>query len=259
MKRIAIIFLLFMMLLPSFVYANSNSVNKTVNPYTGYSMSVLDLADIFDSLDVLTITSEMEPVLNYGNAMCVTYGRNSASWKKLQGKTTSEKAGILANYYLDGNGVLFLIDMEGREIYIYAVGPVYDVITKSYANIIADNTYKYASNRRYGKCASATFEQIAARLQGYRIAEPLRYITSVLMALICGVFVNFLIVYGSRKKRSRKKLKNMKIDMKILNLKTRVTSKTKIQSSSGGGSGGSRGGGGFSGGGFSGGGGGHRF
>ena len=258
MKRFAIIFLVFIMLFSSFVYADSQYTYKTTDPYTGYSLSVLDLANLFDSLDVMAVSREMEPVLKYGNAMCVTYSRNSDTWKKLQGKTTSEKAKILANYYLNGNGVLFLIDMDGREIYIYAVGPVYDVITKSYATIIADNTYQYASRRNYGKCASATFEQIAARLQGYRIAEPLRYITSILMALICGIFVNFLIVYGSRRKRSRKKLKNMKAHMYIEDTRVRVTSKTKIQSSSGGGSGG-RGGGGFSGGGFSGGGGGHRF
>lgn len=115
MKRFAIFFILFVMLFPSFVYADSEFTYKTTDPYTGYSLSVLDLANLFDSLDAMAVSREMEPVLKYGNAMCVTYSRNSDTWKKLQGKTTSEKARILASYYLNGNGVLFMIDMEGRD------------------------------------------------------------------------------------------------------------------------------------------------
>ena len=264
MKKIICILFIILSLLSTSVFAENFSDNSTahgtgefayqnINPQTGYSFKIIDDANLLSSMNMISVSNAAEPILKYGNALFVTYAQQPTKHTNLSNLSTEKKAKKFAESYLGGNGTVFIIDMQERMIYIVSTGDVYKVITPAYGRIITDNAYKYASNKQYGKCGQIAFEQIARRLQGYRIAEPLRYITAILFALLSGFLLNFIIVYTSRKKKKVKT--KIQEDMNIIDSKVTISSKHRIKSNSGGGFSSSGGGGG----GFSGGGGGHRF
>lgn len=168
------------------------------------------------------------------------------------------------------SGTLFLIDMDNREIYIFSDGTNYKIVTSNKAYSITDNVYRYASRQEYYECASIAFKQIYALLNGYKIAEPMRYASDGFIAIILAAFINFFIVmYKSKIKKSSEKeiLKGCKVKFDIKNIHPHQIGTRKVYSprSESGGSGGFSGGGGGGfgggggGGGSSGGGGGHGF
>ena len=160
------------------------------------------------------------------------------------------------------SGTLFVIDMDQRNIWIHSDGAVYEVITTAYANTITDNVYRYASKGDYYGCASEAFRQIHELLRGRRIAQPMKYISNALLALILALLVNYGLVIGFTRLRKPKKeeiLASIHRRFDYRNLHAVYTHQTKIYDPV---SGGSSGGGSSSGGGggsSSGGGGGHSF
>ena len=166
------------------------------------------------------------------------------------------------------SGTLFLIDMSNREIFIFSDGNNYNIITTNKAYSITDNVYRYASRAEYYECASNAFKQIYALLNGYKIFEPMRYISNGFISIILAAFINFFIVmYKSKLKASgaTEILKGCKVKFDITNIHPHQIGTRKVYSpqSDSGGSGFGSSGGGFSGGGggggSSGGGGGHGF
>ena len=135
-------------------------------------------------------------------------------------------------------------------------GTIYKTINKSYGSIITDNIYTYAAKGDYLSCAGKGFDQMAVKLAGGRIAEPMRYVSNLLMAIVFALVFNFMYVWIKKGK--------VAVDSEALIAaaagavigtvvgKNLVNSrKVRHSSSSGHGGGSSHGGGGFSGGGGS--------
>ena len=215
-----------------------------------------DFVDEYNSSDVIRVESgsydEMTRLLEYGNIALVTN-------ETLSG-TVSYKA---SSYYHDHFGVesgtVLYIDMNTRYIYIYSDGANSNVITDMKANTITDNVYSYASNKDYYGCASAAFEQIHTVLSGGKISEPLRFICSIILALISSFMLCFIYAYLSSKKAKasvKELMSSADTKLVVSNFNARITGEDVVynppSSSSGGSSGGGGGGGGGSGGG-------HRF
>lgn len=91
---------------------------------------------------------------------------------------------------LHANGTIFVIDRCLNEIYLYSDGQAHKIITNSRARSITDNTYTYARDKDYYTCANKTFAQIETLMQGKRIAEPMRYLCSALLAIVAALFLN---------------------------------------------------------------------
>ena len=108
-----------------------------------------------------------------------------------------------------------------------------------------------------------SFLQELELLRGGKIAQPMRYISAALLALILGLLLNYLILRAvtvPRTAGNHEIIDAAQVDFILRNPTSRHTNTTKVYRpvrSSGGGGGGRSGGGGFSGGGGSG--GGHRF
>lgn len=112
-------------------------------------------------------------------------------------------------------------------------------------------------------CAMKVYEQEYTLLQGRKIAQPMKYISNALLAVVIAVVINYIIVrvYSSKRKASTKSLMNGLFEYRAFNNCNVVfTHQTKTYSpresssggsSGGGGGGGSSGGGGGSGGGHS--------
>ena len=231
-----------------------------VNPDTGYRLVIYDGAGLLDSGEIKDLESEMGPITNFGNVAFVSTDENNYNDIMKYSDTIYDE--MFGNH---ANGVMLIIDMDEREISIYADGAVHKVITDAYGYDITDNIYRYASNKDYYTCASKGFEQIYTVLKGQKIARPMRYICSALMALLLSFLINFWVVSRASKIQNTSGAEMISGASKMLRytppalIKTGETKTYSPQSSgSSGGGGGSRGGG-HSGGGHSGGGGHHGF
>lgn len=223
------------------------------NPDTGYRVLLEDDAGLLSDEEETQLAEQMQEITPYGNAAfkSISYNMSSAS---------SYAHDFYHDSFGGASGTLFLIDMDNREIYIFSDGAVYRTITSSYANTITDNVYRYASREDYYTCASRAFGQIQSLLAGQEIAQPMKYISNTLLALILAALINYFVAMhqaGSAKPSSGEMLDAVSTRFAFANPQKQLTKQDKVYSppsSSGG-----HGGGGHSGGGRSGGGGGHRF
>lgn len=230
------------------------------NPQTGYSIYIDDGEDLLTASEEAALIEDMKPVTEFGNAGFITCENKAQS-------ASSYSSQKYADLFGTESGSLLVIDMGMREFYIKNNGEVSKVITSAYSNTISDNIYRYAARGEYYKCASACFEQIYTLLSGGRIAQPMRYISAALLALILGLLINYLLVRSlsaAKKAGAAEIIDAAKVDFILKNPAANLYNTSKVYSpvrsserSGGGSSSGSRGGGG---GGYSGGsGGGHRF
>ncbi len=157
------------------------------NEETGYTVLMEDDAGLLTESERTALAAQMQEITDYGSAAFKTVFENSAS-------TDSFARRYYASVFSDESGILFLIDMDNRNIWIYCDGAVYKTVTEDYADTITDNVYTYASAGDYYQCASAAFEQAAALLKGHKIAQPMKYICNALLAVIGALLINFGLV-----------------------------------------------------------------
>lgn len=230
------------------------------NPSNGYVVVIEDNADLLSASEEAQLQELMEQITAYGNAAFVTvpeYGNPYST-------TQSFAENYNSSHFGNSNATLFVIDMDERMIYVDTMGSIRRYLTSSYADTITDNVYRYASNAQYYQCAYNAFDQILRLLEGRRIAQPMKYVSNVFLAVIIAMLVNFFVVKAfSRKHKpsNTEVLSGVFRQVNMNNLHINFTNQTKTYSppsSSGGGGGG---GGGHSGGGGGGGhsGGGHSF
>ena len=225
------------------------------NTDTGYSVLLEDDAELLTPEERARLMEEMQTITLYGNVAFKSISYNSYS-------TSSYAGDFYHDTFGQNSGTLFLIDMDNREIYIFSDGSVYKTITNSYANSITDNVYKYASRGEYYDCASNAFAQIHSLLAGRKIAQPMKYISNALLALILAALFNYFLARRlsiSSKPSSNEVLSAITTKYAFSDPSMWKTGQEKVysppSSSGGGGHSGGGGGGGHS----SGGGGGHRF
>lgn len=225
------------------------------NQETGYTYVLDDQANFFSDAEKTSLEKIMGEITDYCNVAMVTTTMHYNS-------STEDFA---ADYYDDVfgphvSGTIFVIDRHLNEIYLYSDGQAHKTITNSRAYSITDNTYKYATadgGRDYYTCSYKTFEQVKTLMEGRRIAEPMKYICSALLAVILALLINYIIAMSlsrSRKADIKQVLAGTYTSTKVHNANARFINQTRVydppsSSSSGGGGGG--------GGGHSGGGGGH--
>lgn len=220
------------------------------NPDTGYQAVIEDDAELLSEEERLALTEMLEEITAYGNVAFKTIDDNSMS-------TESYARSYYKDMFGTASGTLFLIDMENRIIWIHSDGAVYKVITTAYANTITDNVYRYASDKAYFVCAQKAFEQILSLLKGQKIAQPMKYISNGLLAVLLAMLLNYGVVCifaGAKKPGKKKMMENVPVrfsytkPLAVFSHQTRtynpVSSDSGSSSSSGGGGGSSSSGGG---------------
>lgn len=224
-------------------------------------LTVEDNADLFTEIEETELAALGAGITDYMAAAVVT----TAS---APGGTLAYAEACAIRRYGNDPAVIFLIDMDNRQIYIYANGRAQKTISKADARAITDNIYKDASRGDYYACAAGALEQILARCQGARLSRPVKHITNALIAVLFGVLINYLIAAGSRVPRKARRTRG-EVTASVSARRTIlpgvsiaapiVISSARHYKSSGSGGGGGGHGGGGGGGGHSGGGGGHSF
>jgi uncharacterized protein len=237
------------LLVPSTIYASAFE-----NDETGYRALIVDEADLLSSSEEADLLEEMEEITEYSNVAFVSVDQNYSSTENLAMRLNEE-------YFGNDSGIVFIIDMDNRYIWIDSMGGARKTITDDYAQTITDNVYSYASDEDYYKCASRAFAQIHSLFEGQWIAQPMKYISNAFLAVALALLINYFIVrmLSRASKASARQITGgifTKVD--INNARANFTHQTKRYSpQSSGSSGSGRSGGGGGGGGHSG--GGHRF
>jgi len=218
------------------------------NRDTGYYVLIEDNAELLDEDEREDLLDDMKAVTEYGNAVFLTDTLKSTSNDEQQAHDYSD------DYYDDefgnDNGVMLIIDMGNRLLYVTGHGEAQKLVTSSYARTVTDNIYRYAGDGDYYGCAREAFDEMYRLLDGQRIAQPMKYITSALLAMILAVMVNFILVRAANTAKVPSKdemLKGLYSQCQLNNPQMILTNTTKVYdppSSSSGGGGGHGGGGG---------------
>ncbi|MDD5999960.1 MAG: TPM domain-containing protein [Lachnospiraceae bacterium] len=225
------------------VYAQSSAAT--------YSAKVLDEADLLTADQERQLLDEMQPITSYGNALFV-------SSDQVNGTTGEYAKSRYMNTFGEQSGIIFLIDMTNRELYIYSHNEMFRIITRNNAYTITDNVYTYATNGDYYTCASMVFSQVEALLKGEEINRPMKHASNLLLAVIFSILLNYWLMCKTSKVKEldmENLLRGSESRFHMEEPKFILAQQKRVRMSSGGG-GGSHGGGSSGGGG---GGGGHSF
>lgn len=246
---------LLIMLITVFIGVSVYGMETYTNDATGYMAYVIDNANLISSrTDLDQVMAAMDEITRFGNVIFLS---NTSP----HNNTTAEFAlASYEKYFGKQSGVLFLIDMYEKEIFISCSGECSRRVSNYDSYAITDNIYTMATQEKYASCAIEAFDQLSQLLNGKRLASPMRLITNIFFAFLAAFLVNYIFV----KSKSESTLPDFESLIsankkeKILNTEDVITKVTKTRHSSGSRSGGGRSGGGRSGGGHHSG-GGHRF
>ena len=228
-----------------------------------YRFVLDDRENLLSSFERASLMEDMRPLASYGNVLFVTANGEGKSPGDFARELYKEQFGT-------ADGVIFLIDMGNRMLWITGSGTLSKTLTNSIADAITDNIYHDAMYGRYYNCARDAFEQIYTVLSSGRILMPMKYISNAFLAIVIATLIAYWvlrIISGRSFAKKGKILVSVDANVQLAEVICMKTSTTKTYDpirSSGGGGGGGRSGGGFSGGGGGGGGGsfsggGHRF
>ena len=164
--------------------AGSGIVRYT-DPATGYRIYIVDEADLLSDEEEEKLVDDMKPITGFGHI--IFWSTNDyASNEITQAK---EK-----RYELCGNGSsgIFAVNMRVHKVTFQSDGKIYRYVSSSYARSITDNVSGYLSSKKYYKGASEAYRQVFEVLKGNRIAEPMKYISFI----VIGLMLSFVIVTG---------------------------------------------------------------
>lgn len=245
---IIVIFMIVGMLVPLLTYAQE----LDTAPPVSYTVVIEDEAGLLVDSDRQELQEIMDNCSLRANVACVTILQNDYY-------DTQKFAEAFNEMHFNSNGIVFVIDMQNRYLYLDSTGEAREYITMANANTITDNVYRYASEGDYGQCAVQVFEQVYNLMRGMKISRPMKYTSNALLAVVLG----FLTCFIFARKGAKMKAANVRDLLEATNSKVELSpvetvfiNQTKVydppSSSSGGGGGGGHsggGGGGHSGGG----------
>lgn len=152
-----------------------------------YEIIIQDDANLLTQEEEIDLYESMRPLAEYGNVAFVTTNKNDL--------TAEDYCLLFYEQHWDiSSMVMLLIDMDNRIIRLQCDGYIYSIVNDDYGDTITDNIYSYASEGDYYKCAVKAFSQVNSLLLGEKIAQPMKYITNALLALLIAVVAMFIYV-----------------------------------------------------------------
>ena len=228
-------------------------------PSGGQAMSIIiyDDADLLTDVEEAKLYEDMKYVAAYSPVAFSTTGNAGRD----DGENYAKRR--FNEIFGDNQGILFSIDMDNHELYIWT-DDYNTTLTKKKADTIADNIYRYATAKKYYKCAAKAMEQIYQVMSDKKVPEWMKHINNLLVSFVAGALIVFIVAKKKTKIKSPVEVyqldANTRKNVKIFDINSVKTGQRVVyhnDSSSGGGGGGGRSGGGGGGGGGGHGGGGH--
>ena len=197
-KIITSVIIALALMIPAFSTEVSAAVSvhySIVEEYTDYVAAYNDDDDygiIIDDMAGLLTESQEKGLIEYmaecshgGHVMMVTTQENN------YGNAETYAGAYYDSMFPGESGILFLIDMDTRQLRFYSEGQYQRVLTDGVMDIIGDNIYKKATAGDYYLCACKAFEQIATVLSGQRIAAPMKYASNACLAILLALIINY--------------------------------------------------------------------
>lgn len=163
------------------------------NDSSGYQILIDDAAGLLSEDEGRQLAPYMAGCSDGGYVMLVTTDYND------RGNAEAYAENYYRSRIPEESGILFLIDMDTRELLFYSEGAYHRELSGSTMNVIGDNIYKYASNGDYYSCAQEAFSEISDVLEGKRIAAPMKYISNACLAILLALIINYFIARGVSK------------------------------------------------------------
>ena len=199
---VVILVLLSVVLMPRTALANEDDYEYDdygyifyVNEQTGYQAYVIDYMDLLKESEEISLLEEMKSITDYGNA--VFFSNNENAYE-------SAAKGLYTDLYDEESGTIFSISMAARKITLWSYGNVLDTISINRAQVIVSNTYSYASDENYYKCAKEAFNQENILLRGGKISQKMKHTSNFFLALVLstGFCYIFILIKSMRHKLS---------------------------------------------------------
>lgn len=251
---IAVIILLFPFGLDIYHATNNKRAEESFAPADPAKVYIIDDADLLTKIQETKLAATMEPITSFMPVAFVT--KNEKHTSSMENYTKS-----IFNNLFKGSGIIFVIDMYSRQLYIYTSDDNTKMSVGKCENI-TDNVYRYATAAEYYKCADEAFNEIYKLMSGLAIPKPMKHMSNLLIVLAIALLSMFVaankFVAVKKPKDVYKIDDNVRKKVFIENPKVTLTHEYTIQHESSSSSGGFHSGGfggGFGGGGFSGGGG----
>ena len=179
------------------------------NAETGYTAILYDEADVLKESNESKILDRLRDITKYGNAVFYTAEGSSQV-------SDSQASRMAVNYYeshfgsrSDGVIVAEIMFTDGSGkcmLWVETFNGVHSKVSNSDCDSIADNAVSKHSGdgipAKYFGYADETLSQIMRRLEGQKIAQPMKWVTSALLALILGLLINFMVVAGFNRKKT---------------------------------------------------------
>ncbi len=164
------------------------------NPETGYRAVLQDDIDLLTEAEEEALAESMKKLTAHTNAVFWTTreGRSQSEARK----NAEKKHTSLIGYHV--NGVLMMIDMNARYMFLDTEGWAQDVIPKSTAEIITNNVRSDLTAGRYSKASVQVFNQVLAKINGQKIAEPMRYLSAVSIGIMGGLLLVLFLTLSTR-------------------------------------------------------------
>ena len=152
------------------------------NSATGFRVVIEDDIDLLSTEEERQLLDDMIPLTEYGNAAFWST-RESASNELIQAEARRR-----ALFDLESASIL-VINMNLRKVSIQSYGRLYDVITVSRANSITNNVRNDLTRGQYYAASSKAFAQMDSLMRGNRIAQPMKVLSNVCIALMIGLML----------------------------------------------------------------------
>lgn len=168
-----------------------------VNPDTGYRAVIQDDIDLLTNEEEQALMREMIPLTEKTNAAFWTTDK-AYSESKARNNAERKHIELFGNYV---NGTVFMIDMNARYMFLDTEGWIQGVVRKELAEIITNNERGTVQAERYYSAARDVFTQVQRLVDGKRIREPMRYLSSAVIAMMGGLLASLILVLILRRYR----------------------------------------------------------
>ena len=152
------------------------------NSATGFRVVIEDDIDLLSTVEERQLLDDMIPLTEYGNVAFWSTRENASN------DLVQAEARRRALFDLESASIL-VINMNLRKVSIQSYGRLYDVITVSRANSITNNVRSDLTRGQYYAASSKAFAQMDSLMRGNRIAQPMKVLSNICIALMIGLML----------------------------------------------------------------------
>lgn len=263
-KYLIVLFTFILSIIP--VYASTNIYERTEDDLRVPSKVDLGVADksaimstpsvdasekVYDFADLFT-DSEEEKLYNEAKTFIDKYNMDFAIVTISKNNKSSEVS-YSDDFYdyndFDSNGLLFLIDMDNRQIYMSTSGTAIKMYTDNRIDYLMDQVYKYMTDKEYYEGTSKYISFLSSlAAKGYPsssesfVSNGQILLYSLIASFVITLIVMIVLVKKNKLVRKANEAKayliddSVKVDVVEERLISTHTTRTKIEHDSGGGS-----------------------